>query len=219
MKTNQNFELKLDNSQLNNAVVESVKNLINENGNYRLKVMSVEQTHSFEVNGVLKEGIMDAIKKGNKWATPVMQFKVVLVDATDADKGAITVRFGYVGHKHETDEKFNRKEYADKRKFKFIEGYLCTVNEDGYWDRVIDEGKSAKARRFTNTFLNALGYPTGNAWENLQDAAAKHAECIAEVYMDEYQGKQYAKVKDWHTVGESEKYLHDAIATADDFLG
>lgn len=117
---------------------------------------------------------------------------VITIVATQY-RGALTHRFnmdGYVKYEELTPLEKSSGKFVDRN------GYACAVDpESGQLVRLSDERKEETCRSLLNNFFNAVLLPVGSTIDDLDAVIKTRTEFVADVIMDEYNGKTRPKVR------------------------
>ena len=161
-----------------------------------VRLLNAEETNSFQqYNGTPKEA-------DKPWRDATPQVAITIVSAEPGKTGGMTHRFnllGYIRYDELSDEQKLEKNKAKELVYENLDGYACTVSEDGEMVRIVDDAKSAICDNILNQFAHAIGMSKDEEFIDedgklFANAIAEQTKFIVTVVNKPYHGKDLLRL-------------------------
>ena len=199
MKTNNAFS----GFKFEKPVVETLKA-----GNHLVRVNSYSVTDSFHLlDGTEKEGIADEIEAEDKWSDSTPQLAVVLMNKN----GVMTYRFSANGYKQTDDY---TSEQLEDDKYTVIGNYVCIRNKQKKLVRIVDDKRTAQAKRMLNQFLmSTKAKENEDLFEILDSCVANKTEIGITVKAKQYQDEEKLDISSFRTADAMTEKVAEGISS------
>lgn len=182
---------------MNKKVEKPLFNLL-PTGEHLVRLIRAEETNSFaQFNGEAKSNLPE-------WKDATPQLAVTVVAAEAGKSGGLTHRLngrGYIKYDELSDEQKASGEYED------INGYACSLNEDGLMVREESAAHTKECSNILNQFAAAIGAKEGETLgEAITRAIAKQVQFKVTVINDPYEGKEQLRMQRFKAVAQTVEF-------------